>query len=156
MSAGGEDTAGNEVTSVHVTQKKWIFRTGLIEKRPWGCSVCGARGADGEGQEMRTELMVTGHRRWGGRGEFYRAGFCKASSENLKYQAEENPHKAAITVISAPHEDCGDVCTHASVISILKQESASTDAAASSIVGAYDNKTETSDGGYLLHHISTL
>lgn len=62
----------------------------------------------------------------------------------------------AITVISTPHEDCNDVCIHASVISILKQESASADAGYSSILGAYDNKLEIGDGRYLLHHISTL
>lgn len=43
VSAGRKARARNEVTSVHVMQKKWIFRTGLTEKRStWGCSIHGA------------------------------------------------------------------------------------------------------------------
>lgn len=42
------------------------------------------------------------------------------------------------------------------MISILKQESVSTDAGYSSISGAYDNKIEAGDGRYVPHHMATL
>lgn len=82
------------------------------------------------------ELRVTCSRSWDGNKNQQHAGFCKAISPNLKFQAKENPPNPAITVIPTPPEDCSDVCTHASVISMLKQESASMAAGSFSISGA--------------------
>lgn len=121
-----------------VMQNKWIFRPGWKKKIPWGTFPFGViRG--GNGEELR---MVTGHWIWG---RSLQRQFWKLRTP------KENPGKAAITVISAPGEGCGDVCTHTSVSSISNPKSTNTGAAGSSSRASGD-EMENKDARWQLHH----